>query len=206
MGTKAGRFRKRHWFGPSSEASIGGGHPLMFGFSPAMHFERFEDGGGYPIGFLERAYKLMGCQDPAAVLHLCSGSVQTGVRVDIRPERNPDIVADCRDVPLPDESFRWILADPPYSREYAQNLYGTGKDYPAPQEICNEACRLLKPGGKFGLLHFTVPMFRKPLRMMGTWGVTTGLGYKIRAFTLFEKDAAQNLFAVGGATPKERAT
>ncbi len=188
---------KGHWFGPKNTttgSSKGSGHPVMYGKpQPAQHFEPFPDGGGYPIGFLEWAYKLMGVSDPDKVLHLCSGSVITGVTVDVRPERNPDVVADCRAVPLPDESFTWILADPPYSEDYATNLYGTGEHYPKPGQIAREACRLLKPGGYFGLMHFQVPMLRKPMEMVGVHGITTGAGYAIRAWTLARKSAQGEL-------------
>jgi SAM-dependent methyltransferase len=160
----------------------------MFGKpKEAEGFDPFPEGGGYPKRFLEWAYDLMGVTDPATVLHLCGGSVNHGITVDIRPEKNPTIVADCRNVPLPDESFDFILADPPYSEDYATNLYGTGANYPKPGQIAKEACRLLRPGGKFGFLHFQVPMTRKPLRILGVYGVTTGCGYAIRAWTLMEK-------------------
>lgn len=125
--------------------------------------------------------------DQTKVLHLCSGSMLTGIRVDIRAEKNPDIVADCRDVPLPDGSIDWILADPPYSVEYAKNLYGTEDSYPKPSQIVKESMRLLKPGGLLGLLHFQVPMIRKPAKIVNVYGVTTGSGYAIRAWTLMQK-------------------
>lgn len=183
-----GGGKSAHWFGPQSGSSKGEGHPIMFGSpQPTIHFVPFKDGGGYPKGFVEWALREMGCTDPARVLHLCSGSMRTGVRVDIRPEMEPDILADARDVPLPDESFDFIMADPPYSREYALNLYGTAADYPEPGAIAKEACRLLRPGGLFGFLHFQVPMTRKPLRIKKVYGVTTGAGYAIRAWTLMEK-------------------
>lgn len=156
----------------------------------ARRFAPFREGGGYPRGFLEWAYRLMGCTDPTTVLHLCSGSVLTGTRVDIGAEKSPDIVADCRAVPLPDASFDFILADPPYSQQYAERLYGTGASYPKPGQIMREACRLLKPGGRVGLLHVQVPMTRRPLRIDGVYGVTTGAGYAIRAWTLAHKDSA----------------
>jgi hypothetical protein len=90
--------------------------------------------------------------------------------------------------PFPDESFVWAMADPPYSKEYAESLYGVGKHYPTPGSILKEACRVLMSGGRVGLLHFQVPMSRKPLRLIGVWGVTTGAGYAIRAWSVFEKE------------------
>ena len=56
-----------------------------------------------------------------------------------------------------------------------------------PMRWPREAARLLRPGGRVGLLHFQVPMFHRPLRLVGVFGITTGLGYNIRAFTLLEK-------------------
>jgi len=185
----------KHTFGPNAgKKSKGSGHPVMFGRPrPAKDFENFPEGGGYPHRFMEFAYELMKDAgrknvDPDQVLHLCSGSVLTGIRVDIRPEKNPDIIADCRNVPLPDESFDWILADPPYSEEYAKNLYGTEDFYPTPLEIVKESMRLLKPNGLLGLLHFQVPTIRKPAKIVNVYGVTTGSGYAILAWTLIRKE------------------
>lgn len=178
-----------HWFGPKGKTSKGKGHPIMFGFKPAEDFGDFPDGGGYPKRFLENAYGTLGVTDTDRVLHLCSGSMRTGIRVDIRPEMQPTVVADCRNTPFSDESFDWIMADPPYSEDYAENLYGVGKHYPKPGQILREATRLLRPGGRFGLLHFLVPINRKPMRLVGVWGITTGAGYAIRAWSVFEKES-----------------
>ena len=179
-----------HWFGPKGPTSSGKGHPLMFGFKEAEHFAPFPDGGGYPKGFLARAYAVLGVTDPAKVLHLCSGSMRVGVRVDIRPETHPTVVADCRQTPFRDETFDWILADPPYAEDYAENLYGTGRHYPKPGQILAEAARLLRPGGRIGILHFIVPLVRKPMRLLGVIGITTGAGYAIRAWSVFERAKA----------------
>lgn len=177
-----------HKFGPKGKNSKGTGHAIMYGKpKPVIHFDTFPDGGGYPHGFIEWALAEMGCDDSSKVLHLCSGSVLTGVRVDVRECVSPDIVADCRNVPVPDGSFDFILADPPYSHEYANNLYGTADQYPLPGQICREASRILKPGGKFGLMHFQVPMVRRPLSIVQVYGISQGLGYAIKAWTLMEK-------------------
>jgi SAM-dependent methyltransferase len=178
----------KHWFGDSSKSSKGKGHPIMYGKpKPAIHFQDFPDGGGYPIGFPEWAFGIMGVTDPSKVLHLCSGSMLTGVRVDIRPEMNPTVCCDVRNTPFPDESFDFIMSDPPYGETYAEQLYGTGKAYPKPGQIMKEAARLLRPGGYFGILHFIVPITRKPMKMIQVYGITTGAGYAIRAWSLFTK-------------------
>ena len=191
----AGGEEARHWFGPGNGSggakSKGKGHPIMYGRPPqARDFTDFPDGGGYPIGFPEAAYEWMGVTCPDLVLHLCSGSMRRGVRVDIRAETEPDIVCDARATPFDDESFDWIMIDPPYSEDYARNLYGTEANYPRPGQLMKEASRLLKPGGKVGLLHFQVPMIRKPLRVVEVRGITTGSGFNIRAFTICEKAPA----------------
>jgi len=181
--------------------SGGNGHPVMFGDPlPTRHFEDFPEGGGYPKRFVEFALHELGCTDPAAVLHLCSGSMLTGVRVDVRAEKRPDVVADARAVPFRDESFDWVMVDPPYAESYAENLYGTGGRYPTPGELLSEAARLLRPGGRVGLLHFIVPMVRRPLRIVRVYGVTTGCGYAIRAWTLLEKSGQ------GVLSPHDEAT
>lgn len=180
--------------GSNSGKSRGKGHGPMFGYpTDVRHWGEFPDGGGYPMGFVEWAFEEMErvggkTVDPKEVLHLCSGSMQTGIRVDIRPEMNPTILADCRHVPLPDGSVDFIMADPPYSVEYAENLYGTGKDYPKPGQILNEASRLLKPGGLVGLLHHQVPVFKRPLRMHKVYAVHRGLGFALVAWSLFRKE------------------
>jgi hypothetical protein len=183
-----------HKFGPNTSSSKASGHPIMYGKPKvALDFGPFPDGGGYPHAFLEWAYATMEA-DPDSVVHFCSGSMTRGIRIDIRPEMNPTYCCDCRKTPLADGSVKWIMADPPYSKEYAHNLYGTSDVYPKPYEIVKEATRILEPGGMLGLLHFQVPYFRKPMKLVGVWAITQGLGYNIRAWTLLRKQ---------GETPKE---
>ena len=167
----------------------GKGHPIMYGKPrPTQHFEDFTDGGGFPLRFLEWVYENWGVKNPSNVLHICSGSVITGIRVDIRISKHPTLVANAIRLPLADNSFEWIIADPPYSAEYAQNLYGTGNAYPSPHTLTQEALRVLRPGGRFGLLHPMIPKFRKPGKLLDTFGITTGIGYNIRAFSVLTKE------------------
>lgn len=166
----------------------GRGHPVMFGMPEAEFFGAFPDGGGYPIGFLKRAFTILGVTDPAQVLHVCSGSMRIGVRVDIRPEMEPTVVADARALPFPEASFEWVMADPPYSREYAANLYGTGDVYPDPHQLAQECLRVLKPGGRMGFMHHIVPKFKRPGRLLNVYTITQGPGYNVRAWSVFTRD------------------
>lgn len=162
------------------------GRATLFELTPAIGLDYWRDG-GYPSNFLPYAYETMGVRDPSKVLHMFSGGVRVGVTVDIRPECKPTIVADALHIPLPDESFDFIMADPPYARSYAEHLYGTGKNYPRPSNILREASRLLRPGGRFGILHYVVPKARFGLSQEGVWGVYIGPDFAIRAWTVYSK-------------------
>ncbi len=187
----------------------GNGHPIMFGLPEAEHFGPFPDGGGYPLRFLPRAYSILGVTDPARVLHVCSGSMRVGLRVDIRPAMHPTVVADVLALPFADNTFEWVMADPPYSREYAANLYGTGDAYPNPHSLVTECLRVLKYGGRLGFMHHIVPKFKRPGRLLHVYTITQGPGYNVRAWTVLTKvrglilpDTASPAKSAGD-TPKE---
>lgn len=167
----------------------GKGHPILFGLPEAEMFDDFPEGGGYPKGFLHRALTIMGVDDPTKVLHVCSGSVRFGVTVDIRPEKKPTVVADGRNLPFVDGSFRWILADPPYTEDHADNLYGTKAVYPSPHILAQECMRVLTPGGYLGFMHPMVPKMKRPGKLLKVYTITQGMGYNVRAWSLFTKMA-----------------
>lgn len=151
--------------------------------------------GKLPVGFLDWAYELLQVGALRNVLHVCSGGLgpeTNGVRVDIRPEVRPDVVADGRALPFADDSFDAVLLDPPYSVEYARDLYRT--DYPRPSALLREAARVVKSCHRVGILHFLVPRPEPGLRLCEIRGVTQGCGYRIRAFTIFQKEQ-RGLFA-----------
>lgn len=146
--------------------------------------------GAFPQRFLPWALRLLRAK-PSEVLHVCSGmltaaDVGGGTRVDIRPDAQPDVVADGRDLPFDDASFAAALIDPPYSVEYARDLYGT--EYPRPSHLLREAARVVRPCGRIGFVHYLVPNPPKGCRIISVRGVTQGCGYRIRALTIYEKD------------------
>ena len=86
------------------------------------------------------------------ILNLFCGMNEEGVRVDIRPEVNPDIVCDAHKLTgYLQDKFDIILADPPYSDEEAEQLYKTPKlNY---KKWTEEATKLLNPNGLLIVYH-----------------------------------------------------
>lgn len=143
--------------------------------------------GAYPKGFVAWAVRQLRCK-PAEVLHVCSGMLDPtdgGIRVDLRAAAQPNVRADGRQLPFRDGVFKAVMIDPPYSVEYAEDLYGT--EYPRPSHLLAESARVVRPGGLIAILHFLVPFPPKGCRFVSTRGVTTGCGYRIRAWTVFER-------------------
>ncbi len=146
--------------------------------------------GQFPRGFLAHVVKLrlLGDVRRDAILHVCSGTLSEHERwtVDIRPQARPSVVASGTALPFRDESFEAVMIDPPYSDEYARNLYGV--ENPRPSHLLREAARVVKHGGRTGLLHVAIPFPPVGCTWERSYGVTTGLGYRIRAFSVFQRE------------------
>lgn len=152
--------------------------------------------GRYPKGFLAWALNDLRLQG-REVLHVCSGALTPdealgGLRVDLRTSQVPDVVADGRKLPFRDGAFAAVFLDPPYSVEYAKGLYNT--EYPRPSHLLAEASRVTRAGGAVCLLHYLVPVPPAGARLERVVGVTQGLGYRIRAWTIYRREETGDLF------------
>ena len=127
--------------------------------------------GAYPSGYLA-FLKANGWWGDKRI-HLCAGRVKDegAFKVDIRPEMQPDLVADARDTKLPSSSYDCVLIDPPYSRELAESLYGTQAVFSSVDAFIKEGVRLAKEGGLIVSLSYAIPRLQKGCDLVAVWGI-----------------------------------
>ena len=144
--------------------------------------------GAYPHGYLARITSLF--PDKARVLHVCSGWLPADAgytRLDINPERSPEICCNAEEMSkhIESESFDIIYFDAPYSAEDAEH-YG----YPmlSRKKVLMESHKVLKPGGWLVMLDQVPPIWAKR-----DWyyrlviGMIKSTNHRVRAVFGFEK-------------------
>jgi SAM-dependent methyltransferase len=146
-------------------------------------------------------------------LWMFSGSFKdpAGTTVDIKPECKPDVVADCQSLPFEDESFDFVMLDPPYSELEARELYDL--DYCNIFKVINEASRVTRPGGTMAVLHRLAPWHapqennhKKRMQPVAVIGVYTISGYvNMRALTVWRKNESLDAYAAADEPELEEA-
>lgn len=127
--------------------------------------------GGMPLyceeWLINLAQDILGVPE-AAVLNVFCGMNRIGFRVDMNPEVNPDILCDIHKLSTIREHvdmnlstgymFDIILADPPYSDEETDQLYGKHLPRLNYSKWTKECDKFLRPGGLLIVYHkFLVP-------------------------------------------------
>lgn len=143
--------------------------------------------GAYPHGYLARVMSMF--PDAHDVLHVPSGSIQPGpyLRIDIRPEVNPDIVGDCHDIKalVCDRRFDLVLMDIPYSSEDAEHY---GRPMVNRNRVLASALEVTRPGGWVVCLDQVLPMWRKAdARLVMAIGMVKSTNHRVRGVFGFRK-------------------
>jgi ubiquinone/menaquinone biosynthesis C-methylase UbiE len=82
-------------------------------------------------------------------LHICCGTSDVGdVTVDVDSDRDPDVVADMRELPFAPATFDTVICDPPW-----HHIQAVGKKH----SLFFDALELLRPGGILLWNAYTVP-------------------------------------------------
>jgi len=148
--------------------------------------------GAYPAGFLKRfksAFKDFLPQNNNDILHICSGRLPPteGIRLDANADYDPDILSDAENIPqVKDESFEWVIADPPYNEEASQKYYGV--PLLSKVKMIREMTRVCKVDGYIALLdQYSPNSFPRCLKRIALIGVTSVPNTDMRIFTVWQK-------------------
>lgn len=161
--------------------------------------------GAYPAGFLSRARDLLGVGINDQVLHVCSGKVrdypfkgvgQYDVTMDLDDQLRPNFLADAS---LPASYARAIqecpqiqavLADPPYTPEFATRYRPGPEFYVGADAIVRNSIDILPIGGRVGILSLGWPRYPKKFaRQIAVVAVYVGNGNLGRTFAVYERTA-----------------
>ena len=109
--------------------------------------------GCYPLHFEKRLAEILETEN---YIHLFAGLATTGMRVDINQDVLPNTIANVQELPFTDNSFDGAMADPPYTPEFAKNLYDC--EYPKWGKWTKEMVRVVRPGGRIAVMqNYIVP-------------------------------------------------
>ena len=148
--------------------------------------------GAYPAGFLKRlktSFDYFWPKDNNLILHVCSGRILSseGKRLDIDPKYKPDYLVNAEKMDgVSNESFLWVIADPPYNEAAAQRYYGM--KLLNKSKMIKEMTRVCVLGGYVALLDQYSPNGTpKALKRVAIIGVTSVPNQDLRVFTVWQK-------------------
>jgi len=140
--------------------------------------------GGFPAYFEKKLFELYPSEK---ILQPFGGMAEYGIRVDINPEVHPDVVGDAHKLWLyfKDNTFDFVLCDPPYSTDLSGKLYHTGEINW--KKYTSEAVRVCKPGGYIALYHWLLSPRPASTRYDRIIVVITRIRHFARICAVFQK-------------------
>ena len=166
--------------------------------------------GGFPLHFEKRLFQTY---KPRLILQPFGGKAEYGIRCDITADLgygangeswqkgndHPDVIADAHSLPFKDNSFDFVLCDPPYSTDLSGKLYATGKI--KQRTFTQEAVRVCKVGGHVGLYLWVMSARPKGTRYDRIIIIIGRVGHHARFCCIFQK--VKDLFAWGNSVESE---
>lgn len=139
----------------------------------------------YPSRFVFNMKKKYPFEDKK-VLTMFSGSSEIGDTTDIRPETGAKIIGPYDKLPIKNETYDMVIADPPYNKLYAEEWKS---ELPKPKRILKEAARVVKKGGIILILHIIIVPAYKELNVerIALHPILTGPNNAIRVLNVFRK-------------------
>lgn len=121
------------------------------------------------------------------ILHPFGGKAEFGTRVDLKPEVNPDVVADAHNLPFRDNIFDIVILDPPYNDEYSKRLYNIGNIKLRWGKYTAEAVRVLKEGAYLVMYHYLATPRIKDTTLIKRIFLETRVWHKLRCIHIHQK-------------------
>lgn len=146
--------------------------------------------GSYPPGYIKRVYSMY--PNSERILHLFSGSlVGENIKhsiaevktLDMNAHLNPDYVANAENFDY--GKFDVIFADPPYSKQDAENY---GYCLCNKKKVLKQCHKALKSGGHLLWMDQSIPMYsKKNWKWVGVISMYRSTNHRIRGVMIFEK-------------------
>jgi ubiquinone/menaquinone biosynthesis C-methylase UbiE len=124
-----------------------------------------------------------------------SGSMDWGDTTDMRPESGAQIIAKYDQLPIKDDVYDMVIADPPYTCGFANEWIEHPKDLPKPKRILFEAARVVKPGGLIAILHvIVIPAYKDAfVERVALHPILCGPNNAIRVLNVFRRKKEEEL-------------
>jgi len=143
--------------------------------------------GGFPLHFeIKLLRELEIDPEKHKILQPFGGHAEYGIRMDINPDVEPDIVGDAHNMHMfKDEEFDLVILDPPYSDKYSKELYGTGKL--SFKKYTSEAVRVVKPMGYIVMYHYLATPRLDGTNLIMRIFLETRIWHKLRCVHIYRK-------------------
>ena len=135
-------------------------------------------------------------KNDATVLNVFCGMNKAGIRIDLNPEVKPDYLGDIHklDTFLPLDQYDIIFADPPYSNEETDKLYGKHLPRLNYKKWTAQCDKYLTPGGLLIVYHKFLPANPNPEKYSAVKRVVimNRVWHLPRVAVYFQKKTSQN--------------